>query len=231
MSVEVECAACFNRGSGQGWVARTTDGTVQWLCPGCVASDSQPIPIVTSADLARLTNSQAQRAIAVCPKCGAAGPAGRCPLCQLRREARLRAGKHFAITFAIIVVMLLACGVLSGVVNDDMSRAMVAALGGALPAGLVVALAVTGYALSREGDHGRLATAGHWLLTAALLCTLFGCAVPFLIFAVSPSAPLLRTFGEAALSTVAIAATGAVLQWFATLLGVGRAKKALRTVN
>ena len=71
MSVEVECAACFNRGGGAGWVARATHGTVHWLCPACVASDSQPVPVVSSDDLARLTQSQAQRAISVCPKCGA----------------------------------------------------------------------------------------------------------------------------------------------------------------
>jgi hypothetical protein len=111
MPVEVECAACFNRGSGQGWVARTTDGVVHWLCPGCVASDSQPIPIVTAADLARLTNSQAQRAISVCPKCGAAGPAGKCPLCQLQREARLRTGKRIAIALAVVAAILLIGGV------------------------------------------------------------------------------------------------------------------------
>lgn len=107
MSVDVECAACFNRGGGQGWVARKSDGIVQWLCPGCVASDSQPIPIVTAADLARLTNSQVQRAITVCPKCGAAGPAGKCPLCQHRREVQLRTVKRLAITLSVIVASAL----------------------------------------------------------------------------------------------------------------------------
>jgi hypothetical protein len=111
MSVEVECAACFNRGSGQGWVARTADGGVQWLCPGCVAANSQPIPIVTTADLARLTNSQAQRAISICPKCGAAGPAGKCPLCQLQREARLRAVKRITLVLTIVAGVLLAGGI------------------------------------------------------------------------------------------------------------------------
>lgn len=111
MSVEVECAACFNRGSGQGWVARTTDGVVHWLCPGCVAANSQPIPVVTSADLAKLTNSQAQRAVSLCPKCGAVGPPGKCPLCQLRREASLRTGKLVALACSIVAaVLLLAWG-------------------------------------------------------------------------------------------------------------------------
>ena len=111
MSVQVECAACFNRGSGQGWVARTTDGVVHWLCPGCVAANSQPIPIVSSEDLARLTTSGAQRAISVCPKCGAAGPAGKCPLCQLRRDSRLRAVKYAGLALGIVVVVaLLAWG-------------------------------------------------------------------------------------------------------------------------
>lgn len=111
MSVEVECAACFNRGSGQGWVARTTNGAVHWLCPGCVAANSQPIPIVSAEDIARLTTSGAQRAISVCPKCGAAGPAGKCPLCQLRHDARLRAIKYSALAVgAVLVVVLLAWG-------------------------------------------------------------------------------------------------------------------------
>jgi hypothetical protein len=107
MSVEVECAACFNRGSGQGWVARTTGGVVHWLCPGCVAANSQPIPIVSAEDLARLTTSGVQRAISICPKCGAAGPAGKCPLCQLRRAARLRAAKVLGLAGAIVVVVIL----------------------------------------------------------------------------------------------------------------------------
>jgi hypothetical protein len=110
MPVEVECAACFNRGSGQGWVARTTAGGVHWLCPGCVAANSQPIPIVSAADLARLTTSGAQRAISVCPKCGSAGPAGKCPLCQLQRDARLRAAQRLTLALGAIAAVL-ACGV------------------------------------------------------------------------------------------------------------------------
>ena len=107
MLVEVECAACFNRGCGQGWVARTADGSVHWLCPGCVAANSQPIPVVSAEDLARLTTSGAQRAIAVCPKCGAAGPAGKCPLCELRSDARSRSIKYAFIALATVTVVLL----------------------------------------------------------------------------------------------------------------------------
>jgi hypothetical protein len=87
---------------------------VHWLCPGCVAANSQPIPIVSAAELARLTTSGAQRAVSVCPKCGAAGPPGKCPLCQLRREARLRAVKLLAVAGAIVAaVILIAWGAYS----------------------------------------------------------------------------------------------------------------------
>jgi hypothetical protein len=226
MSVEVECAACFNRGGGAGWVARTTHGTVHWLCPACVASDSQPVPVVSTDDLARLTQSQAQRAVSVCPKCGAVGPAGKCPLCQLRREARARTIKLLALSFTIVVAVHLACGVLGGVAYVNMTRAIAAALGGALPAGVVVAFAVTGFILAREGHQGWLAASGRYLLLAALLCALLGCAVAFLPFAFA-SQPLLRIFGEAALYVIAAAAVGALLQRIAMTLGIGRPRQAL----
>lgn len=226
MSVEVECAACFNRGSGVGWVARTSDGHIQWLCPACVASNSQPIPIVSAEDLVHLTQSQAQRAISVCPNCGAAVPTGKCPLCQLRSEARGRAIILFAFPFTVVIAIHLVCGVVGGITQGNMTRAVAAVLGGALPAGLVAGLAVTSLVLSRRGQQSWIVIAGRYLLLPAVLCTLLGCAMAFFPFAAA-SRPLLSIFGEAALYVSAAAALGAAMQWIATSLGMVPARQAM----
>jgi hypothetical protein len=90
--------------------------------------------------------------------------------------------KLAAICLAAVMAVEAVIGLTSGLINGDMLRACVAALSAGVPAGVVIALTVTGWVFRQDGHDGWLATCAPILLFPAVMVSFYGLAVPFIVF-------------------------------------------------
>jgi hypothetical protein len=193
MGSPIECVKCYNWGSTDepGWTSMFVDGRTEWHCPNCLhVGGSTSLP--ASPPIARIEPSLPLAESLTVAQIEAATATTK-PMQAVRRTFRERwnsiyweYGDEFTkvrIALGFMVGAGLLLGAISGVINGDFFRAVLAVLGGSVVAGTLLVLVVVAMSLAGRGRDSWFGLAGLFLTIPTFFALLAVILSPFVAFA------------------------------------------------